>query len=243
MAKSTPTKKGKLLPQPHPALKEITQQQWTDLTIKLTAYTLGFFRRYYGSSDVIVNGGDVAVDSDVMLPGGFSAADVSQEIVLRVLKGGRKWNPDKHGDLLDYMISQVRSLASHCIRSWSGRFELAVEESEELSAEELIDLIAAAGDKEGSSGLFLPEQIMPVDETEIEKRELIDLVLNVAGTDAELEQLVLAFSEDPNPRRRLIADKLGKTPEDVTNLVKRLRTKVLKAIKSQPKILGEENER
>lgn len=228
------------MPQPHPALKQISQQEWTEITSKLTAYTLGFFRRYYGSSDVILNGGVVAVDSAVILPGGYSAADVSQEIVLKVLKGVRSWDPDKHGDLLDYMVGQVRSLASHCIRSWAGKFEIAVEDSEELSAEELIDRIASAEAKEERADLLSPEQIMPAEEAEIKKRELIDLVLTVAGTDTELEHLVLVFLEDPNPRRRLIADKLGKTPEDVTNLVKRLRTKVLKAIKSRPKMLGEE---
>jgi DNA-directed RNA polymerase specialized sigma24 family protein len=238
MMKSSPTEEGKLS-RPHPALKEITHQQWTEITMKLTAYTLGFFRRY-GSSDVLVHGGDVAVDSDVILPGGYSAADVSQEIVFKVLKGARSWDPEKHGDLLDYMISLVRSLANHCIRSWSGRFEIVVEDSEELSAEDLIDRIAAADAREDRADLMSPEQLMPVNETEIEKRELIDLILNVASTDTELEQLVLAFLEDPNPRRRLIAAKLGKTPEDITNLVKRLRTKALKATKSQTKMLGEE---
>jgi hypothetical protein len=239
MVKSTPTKEGKLSQQPHPALKEITHEQWTELTMKLTAYTLGFFHRYYGSSDMIVNGGDVTVDSDVILPGGYSAADVSQQIVLKVLEGVRSWDPDKHGDLLDYMIRQVRSLAGHCIRSWTGRFVIVVDDSEELSAEELIDQIAAANAKEDRADLISPEQIMPADEAEIKKSELIDLVLSVAGTDIELEQLVLAFLDDPNPRRRVIAEKLGRTPEDVTNLVKRLRTKVLKSIKKQPEILGE----
>lgn len=228
---------GKLIQKPHPAIKEISPQQWSEITIKLVAYTLRFFRRHYGSSDLIGRGEDTPVDSDVMLPGGYSAADISQEIVIRVLKGARKWDPDRHGELLDYMIGQVRSLTSQCIRSWPGKFEVGVEDSEEMSAEDLIDRIAAEEAKEERPDVHSPEVRM------IEK-ELIDLVLNVAGTDSELEGLVSVFIENPDPRRRFIAERLGKDPEEVTNLLKRLRTKVLKAIRSQSKLLGEEgNER
>jgi len=57
--------------EPHPALREITSEQWNEYSKKLLAYTTRHFNQYGGS--------------EVILPGGYSAADVAQEIVVRVL--------------------------------------------------------------------------------------------------------------------------------------------------------------
>lgn len=233
MLKSTPIQEGILPHQPHSAIKEISPQQWSEISLKLTAYVLGYFRRHYGSSDLIGRGEDLPIDSDVMLPGGYSAADIAQEIVLRVLKGARKWDPDIHGDLFYFMIGQVRSLTNQCINSWAGKNEVGVEDSEEISAEDLINRIAAKEARDERPDTQSPE-------ISIIKQELIDFVLDVSSTDLELEELVSAFIDTPDPRRRFIAESLGKTPEEVTNLVKRLRTKILKAIRVNQKSIGEE---
>jgi DNA-directed RNA polymerase specialized sigma24 family protein len=177
-------------------------------------------------------GSDAATDSDTILPGGFSAADIAQEIVLKVLEGARRWDPEKHGDLLDYMIGQVRSLASHCLHSWAGKSEVGTADTEELTAEDYIDRVAASDARDDRIDLMSPEDIALDKDTRLARKLMFDLLLAASGDEPDLEAFVLAYVEKPDARRRLLAERLGKTPADVTNMVKRLRAKMYKALKN-----------
>jgi len=211
------------LKQPHPALQNISQGEWTEITLRLTAYAQRYFSIHYGHEDVI-------------LPRGYSASDIAQQIVLKVLEGTRKWDPDQ-GDLLDYMVRQVRSLTNHCLRSWSGKSEVSieVEDEEELTAEEIIEFLAIPEAKKDNVELLSTEDILLEKEVVIERNALIDVILDVSRDDPELESFVLAFLDSPDTRRRIIAETMGKTPDEVTNLIKRLRRKAIEAVKSRQK--------
>ena len=213
-----------MLKQPHPALQDISQDEWTEIVLRLTAYAQRYFSIHYGHEDVI-------------LPRGYSASDIAQQIVLKVLEGARKWDPDQHGDLLDYMVRQVRSLTNHCLRSWSGKSEVSieVEDEEELTAEEVIEFLALPEAKEDNVELLSTENILLEKEVVIERNGLIDVILDVSRDDPELESLVLTFLDSPDTRRRIIAETMGKTPDEVTNLIKRLRRKAIEAVKNRQK--------
>jgi len=211
------------LKQPHPALQNISQDEWTEITLRLTAYAQRYFSIHYGHEDVI-------------LPRGYSASDIAQQIVLKVLEGTRKWDPDQ-GDLLDYMVRQVRSLTNHCLRSWSGKSEVSieVEDEEELTAEEILEFLAIPEAKKDNAELLSTEDILLEKEVVIERNALIDVILDVSRDDPELESFVLTFLDSPDTRRRIIAETMGKTPDEVTNLIKRLRRKAIEAVKSRQK--------
>lgn len=213
-----------MLKQPHPALQGISQEDWAEIALKLHAYAQRYFSIHYGHEDVI-------------LPRGYSASDIAQEIVLKVLEGARKWDPDQHGDLLDYMVGQVRSLANHCLKSWAGKSEVPIEvdDGEELTAEEIMEFLASQEAKEDNDELLSAADILLEKEVIVERAALIDVILDVSRDDADLESFVLTFLDSPDHQRRIIAERLGKTPDEVTNLTKRLKRKVIEAVKSRQK--------
>lgn len=211
-----------MLKQPHPALQDISQDEWIEISLKLHAFAQKYFSLHYGHKDVI-------------LPRGYSASDIAQQIVLKVLEGARKWDPDRHGEILDYMVRQVRSLTNHCLRSWAGKSEVSIEvdDEEEQTAEEIIEFLALPESKDDNVELLSNEDILLEKEVVIDRKEFIELILDVSGDDSDLESLVLTFLDSPEPRRRLIAERMGKTPDEVTNLIKKLRRKVIEAEKSR----------
>lgn len=155
---------------------------------------------------------------------------MAQEILTRVLEGARQWNPDQHGELLDYLIGQVRSIVYHSLHSWSGKYEININEGGELTDEEMIDKIMADVKKDDLEHLYSPEMIVIDKENEIERSELLDLIIDAASGIPELEELVEAYlSNNENYQRRYIAERLGITPDEVTNRSKKLsrRTKKL----------------
>jgi len=210
--------------EPHPALQGISQGEWIEITLKLNVYAQRYFSVHYGHKDVV-------------LPRGYSASDIVQQIVLKVLEGARKWDPDQHGDLLDYMVGQVRSLTNHCLKSWPGKSEVPIEvdDAEGLTAEEIIEFLALPESKEANVELLSNEVILLEKEVMIERNALIDVILDASRNDPDLEALVLTFLDSPDPRRGIIAKKMGKTPDEVTNLIKRLRRKVIELEKSRQK--------
>ena len=197
-------------PEPHPAIRDITLDQWNEYSVKLLAYTVAFFKNYGGA--------------EVVLPGGYSADDIAQEIVLRVLEGSRRWNPEQHGDLHMYMIGQVRSIVDHCIHSWAGKYEYEVPEGDGYSMDEYLDSVLMTYGQEDQISYLSPEQIILNKEMVVERSELIDLLLEAASGESDLEALLEAYlDDDDRHRRRHIAIKLGITPDDVTNLWKKIK--------------------
>jgi hypothetical protein len=207
------SKDEKLSPSPHPMLQEITHEQWSEYSKKLLAFTILFFNRYGGE--------------DVILPGGFSAPDIAQEVVVRVLDGSRQWHPEKHGDLLEYLIGQVKSITSHCLTSWSGKNEVAIKGNDEFTASEYLDKLLQDGDVAEHLHLASPEQIVLDKENLIERSDLLNLVIEAVDNDPELVPLLEAYLDgSQNFQRRYIAEKLGTTPEQITNLWKKLKRRI-----------------
>jgi len=211
-----------LLEQPHPAIQDISPQEWDEISLKLHAFTQKYFSLHYGHQDIV-------------LPRGYSASDIAQQIVLKVLEGARSWNPDKHGDLLEYMAGLVRSLTNHCLRSWAGKSEILIEvdDNEDLTVEEIMEFHMLPEDKENNEELLSNEQILLEKEVVIERSKLIDVILDVSRDDPDLESFVINFLDSPDPRRRFIAEKMAKTPDEITNIIKRLRRKVTEAQKAR----------
>lgn len=207
-------------PEPHPALHDITLVEWNDIAKKLLAYTSKLFYRYGGKN--------------VMLSGGYSADDVAQEIVKRVLAGTRKWNPERHGDLSEYLMGQAFSIIYHWRNSWSGSIESIEPNGDEITAAEYFDISMLEVERTVRPHLDSPEQIMLEKEISIEKNKLSDLVVDAAIGDPELEALVETFLDsDKKYQRRYIAEKLGTTPDDVTNRWKRLSGRAIKLVREK----------
>lgn len=211
-----------MLEQPHPAIQDISPQEWAEISLKLHAFTQKYFSLHYGHEDIV-------------LPRGYSASDIAQQIVLKVLEGARNWDPNKHGDILDYMVGLVRSLTNHCLKSWSGKSEISIEieDNGDLTAEEIMEFHMLPEVNGNNGELLSNEDILLEKEVLIERSELIDVILDVSRDEPDLESFVLNFLDNPDPRRRFIAEKMGKTPDEITNIIKRLRRKVLEAQKAR----------
>lgn len=104
---------------PHPEIKNFTPKQWEEMIDRLMGFTYKYFE-YHFSGNIL----------NAQTPDGSTYEDIAQEIVLKVLEGTRRWNPDKHGDLLPYMAGQVKSLVNHGLNSWSARNVDSVNENE-----------------------------------------------------------------------------------------------------------------
>jgi RNA polymerase sigma factor (sigma-70 family) len=209
--------------EPHPALQSITLDEWDEIANGLLAFGVRFMWEYAGNSLIT-------------LPGGHSSDDLAQEIVLRVLDGSRKWDPDKHGDLSHYLRRQFRSLASHAFDSWSGKHEQEISDAEHQSPEERTDTLVYRSDVLFDRQASLnPEKVFLDKETLVEKSKLADLVFKAAEGDRQLEDLVLAYLGPDSPTRRDLATQLNIDPGEITNLVKRLRRRSLNALRSYKK--------
>lgn len=97
-------------PKPHPAIKDFTPEQWDEIIDKLMGFTYRYFEARFEGNIMVAQ-----------TPDGSTYKDIAQEIVLRVLQGVRRWNPDKDGELLPYMAGQVKSLVDHGFKSWDAK--------------------------------------------------------------------------------------------------------------------------
>jgi len=55
-------------------------------------------------------------------PGGVEAADIVQRTIQKVFSGDRRWDPDWHESLFDYLVGVIDSEVSHLVESWENKY-------------------------------------------------------------------------------------------------------------------------
>jgi len=234
-------------PKPHPAIKDITPEQWEDIIDKLMGFTYTYFN--------ILFEGNI---KEAQTPDGAKYKDIAQEIVLRVLQGSRRWNPDKDGELLPYMAGQVKSLVNHGFNSWSAKnVESMVENKEEesiLEAEATQQEGANAKEAKRRLNAFTPKRkfgeieeqestneghskyiqahtspntefVIIGKEFQIERDRFLETILEAVdqANDDDLWSLIEAYLDDSGEYKpREIASRLGISTTEFHNRKKRL---------------------
>lgn len=189
-------------------IQQLKQQPWEDIILRLDAYALSKARRKYWPSG--------SKDGQSLL-GGCSPQDIAREAIRRVFEGKRKWNPEKDPNLLKYLKGVIDSILSTMVKSAENR-EVRAPTSYEES--DVVD-----DDDNGSrshavqSGGFHRGFSSPRENAQ--KSELLDRVLAAVNGDEDLQLLVLCLDEDYGSRADM-AEKLGVSASELTNMKKRL---------------------
>jgi len=189
-------------------LQRLREQPWEEIILKLDAYALYKARKKYWPS--------ASRDGHVLL-GGCSPQDVVREAIRRVFEGSRKWDPEKEPDLLKYLKGVVDSILSAMVNSAENR-EIRVPSSYEESDPADYEDGRNRSHAVESGGLH---QRSPSPREYAERNDLFDRILAVVAGDEDLESLVLCLAEGYESRAD-IAEQLGVTASEVTNMKKRL---------------------
>ena len=110
----TQSLKSPIPPSPE-VLTKLKEADWADLIdrmVKYAQYLVGV--RYFWKGEW---GGPP--------PGGAEAMDVVQSAIAKTFSGERRWNPEKSPNLAQWLIQQVRSVASNAYRSPENRQEVS----------------------------------------------------------------------------------------------------------------------
>lgn len=208
---------------PHPDIRKISLEEWDEITDKLMGFTFKYLSQRFGGN--------------TQTPDGLSYEDIAQEIVLRVLHGTRQWDPEKHGDILPYLVGQVQSLVSHGIDSWSARNVISMPEN--TSEEDDNPILSSLPDTSPT-----PELVLISEEYQVEREQFLDIVLEAISQtdDADLWALAEAYLDDSGQyKRREIASRLEISVNEFDNRRKRLTRQVKKYLSEQsPKIGGQD---
>jgi len=195
-------------PKPHPAIRDFTQEQWDEMIDKLMGFTYKYFKaRFEGNI------------KEAQTLDGSTYEDIAHDIVLRVLQGTRRWNPDKDGELLPYMAGQVKSLVSHGFDSWSARNVGSMSEREDekpLFVNEIVnDQTQTAETSQLAPNTFTSKRKLD----EIEEREITneDQSKNIQSTTFPNPEFVLIGHELQVERERLhdtVLEAVAQTNDD-----------------------------
>lgn len=140
------------------------------------------------------------------LPGGWTPEDVAQHIILKTLKGERKYDPGK-GSLRNWLRYQARSVLSALVKSASHRHETDLPEEEIVS------------DKHSTN----PEQSFSEKEHYEIVSQNVATIFEVADSDPDLLSIVEAIADGCEPKPRFLAEALNVDVEEINNRLRRLR--------------------
>ena len=218
---------------PHPAIRNFTPEQWDEMSEKLMGFTFRFFQNTFS--------GNI---KNAHTPDGSTYQDIAQEIVLRVLMGARRWNPDKDGELLPYMAGQVKSLVNHEFYSWNARNVETMSEKNASNDKEFPD--KDLSNKSQPYPFIDPEIILIGHEHQIDRDRLLNTVVEAAvqTKDEELISLVEAYLDESGKYKpQEIAARLGIPTTEFHNRRKRLVRCVQKYLLDQSSETGERNDK
>ncbi len=189
-------------------IQQLKQQPWEDIILKLDAYALSKARRKYWPSG--------SKDGQTLL-GGCSPQDIAREAVRRVFEGNRKWNPEKDPNILKYLKGVIDSILSSMVESAENkevRVLTSYEETDPVDADNNVGRSPAVEAGGLHRGFLSPRETA-------QKNELLDRVLAAVDGDEGLQLLVLCLDEDYGSRADM-AEKLGVSASEVTNMRKKL---------------------
>lgn len=210
---------------PHPDIRKISPEEWNEITDKLMGFTFKYL--------------SLRFEGNTQTPDGLSYEDIAQEIVLRVLHGTRRWDPEKHGDILPYLAGQVQSLVSHGTDSWSARNVISMPEN--TSEEDDNPILSSLPDTSPT-----PEMVLISEEYQVEREQFLDTVLEaISQTDDEgLWALAEAYLDDSGQyKRREISSRLGISVSEFDNRRKRLVRQVKKYLSEQSSEIGGQDDK
>lgn len=197
-------------------LQRLREQNWEEIILRLTRHALVRARRKFWPSG--------SKDLQTLLSG-MSLQDVVSEAITRVFEGKRKWNPIKYPDLLEYLKGVVDSILSDMVRSEENRLMRPRPAMDNKSNNGCVD-----EDSHVSAGLWNnPSDILSSPDKEAQKKETFELILDLLEGDEDLQLMVIAISEGYTERSE-IAQQLGKTTDEVTNMRKRLNRQLDRAM-------------
>lgn len=187
----------------------LQHQPWEEIILKLDKYALQKARRLYWPT---------ASTHLHTLAKAISPTDIAREAITRLFEGKRDWDPDKAPDVLHYLKGVVDSLMSALVESAEVsevRVSVAYRETGN-SGEDDFNLRPTAVES-------APLHQAPASPVVVaESNELQERVFALVEGDDSLESLVLCLAEGYTKRAE-IAQKLGLSVDEVTNLRKRLQ--------------------
>lgn len=152
---------------------------------------------------------------------GKTCEDIAQTVITKVIGGERSWDPNR-GDLLTALKYHVQSELSNLASRNSSRKEALL-----LDEETVFTGGAHSTDKHQSAEDIKAAQWQMIDQA--------------AASDEDLQLLILAMQEalekNIDPTRSNLAEILGISASDVTNLNKRLQRRVRKIADEREKAI------
>lgn len=136
---------------------------------------------------------------------GYTVEDVVQEVIVKVLSGIRKWDPEK-GQLLPWLQAQSRSVIDALAKSAGHRREVNDLEMESLTIRSQD-----------------PLEIILEEEAKTQIHQKVKALLQAVSKEPELCELLQIIVDGCEPWPRYIALELDIPVREVDNRVKRLR--------------------
>ncbi len=188
--------------------KNLSQQNWEDIILKLTSYANYIIKRLCWNS------------SYGNLPRGLKADDIALEAIEKVWTGSRNWNPDKIPDLLLYLKGVVKSLLSNLVNSNDNRkYIISIDQTNCQSNGDLIDQI-----KDNSSSI----------DSTVEFEEIRKMIWKDIKWDEDEFLVLTGLEEGLKPKQ--ISEELNLSIDKVYIVQKRIKRKVEKLLKEKIKI-------
>jgi hypothetical protein len=188
------------------ALDLLESQQWEAVLLDLLKYAVTLIKTKTWLS--VWNG---------PLPAGKEANDIVMEAVYSVIDGTRR--ADEGVPLIAFLKQVISGRISKLAESWENRKMNRVAVP---GAPASGDVDVASMAHSGSVGASAEQR-----EAEHMNSELVDLLINELGDDPELQD-VIGLNMEGVSKRDEIADRMGKSVSDVTNMRKRLERRIEK---------------
>lgn len=192
--------------------RQLQAADWPTLARHLLYFTLVRIRLYswrYGGTFV--------------LPQGYTAEDIVQEVIVRTISGDRRWDPEK-GELLPWLKWQVRSIVDALARSAAHRHEELAPDAATLPGDDPLGTLATNYGAFNSVAAS-PEALF-LDQESVDRR-VGHLFAAVSG-EPDLEAVLNAVLDGAGTRPREIAAFLEVPVSDIYNRLKRIRRRVWK---------------
>jgi hypothetical protein len=146
--------------------------------------------------------------------GGVEAEDLAMDALNAVLTGRRAWDPAKHPDLLKFLYDVIDSNVSHLVRRSENVAERRPVPAEGESEADFLDR------KSDKDALAATDEIISND-IERANEALFLALFEEVNDDPLLGRVLEALLEGVSGRAE-VAEKLGVTPNEVTQAKKRL---------------------
>ena len=191
-------------------IPELTEDQWSELTERLTLYaSCKVIKRYW-------RGLRVKKGQSFM---GFDAADIAANAIVRVIVGKRKWNVEAYPNFSRFLESVVDSIISALVRSPENRRVRRLEPVED-------DESCGSG-FEPASGMATPDEICELAEWGEKFKTALDKELGDDSVSKGLFECLHAGITD----RSEIAEYLELTVTEIYNAQKRLNGRIASVLK------------